>query len=83
MIFILINYLLFWIADIFLGIKDYEHAIDCLKNCIKIDPNEEKYLYIISNAFFNINNYEESMAYANKLIDLDPRNAKAYCLKGK
>ena len=75
--------MLFLIADIFLETKDYENAIDCLKNCIKINPNDEKYLYIISNAFFNINNYEESMGYANKLIDLDHSNAKAYCLKGK
>lgn len=63
--------------------KNYDKAIELLKEATKLDPNYASAFHNIGNALFNTGKYQEAVDNLSKAIQIDPERPLTYELRGQ
>jgi tetratricopeptide (TPR) repeat protein len=62
----------------YFGKNDNEKSIDCFKNSIKADPNNEEAIFDMVNVLDTLDLLEETIPFYEEIIDKDPYNKSAW-----
>ena len=58
---------------------NYEEAIRCYDEIIKLDPEDSEIYYDRGNTYSNLEKYEEAIQDFKKVLELDPEDRDGLC----
>ena len=58
--------------------QDYDKAIECYENAIRLNPKDADAYNNMGNAYNNKQDYDKAIEYYEKAIELNPKDADAY-----
>ncbi|QWD72184.1 glycosyltransferase family protein [Polynucleobacter sp. UB-Raua-W9] len=70
------------LGNVFLGLKEYENALDAYDKSLKIDPKYEEAWSNKGNALYELNRYDEAIAHYDRALTIQPRYAEGWSNKG-
>ena len=65
-------------AEKYFNSGEYEKAIECSNDVLKIDTNNSEAYNNIGSAYYEKGNYVKAIKYLNKAIELNPNNSEYY-----
>ena len=68
-------------GNTFIREKNYQAAVDCYTDALKLDPSNHTILSNRSLAYFRLNKFEEALVDANKCTELAPAFARGHLRK--
>ena len=70
------------LANAYINVKQYEHAIDIYKEILDRKPSDREILYQLGQAYFNAARYQEAIDSWTILLNFDTTNAEALYMTG-
>jgi len=72
------------LSSIYRKAQQYDKAVSCYKNMLKIDPNKKSVLYnYIAMAYMNLNQYMKALQFINQVIQMHPDNSDLLFMRGQ